>query len=130
MIRHLAGRSSRNQDVTARYINLTIQRQRHTLLWQCLGQRLIKQNHLFDKGLLTTGQDLHRVPGGDASSGHGTGEPAEVRMGSIHPLNRHAKARLIIVYSNFHGFQKAQQRGPRIPCCAARPLDHIVALQR
>ena len=74
-------------------------------------------------------QHPDRVAGLDGAADDASGEPAEVEVGTVHPLHRHPERLLCQVVVDRHRLEEPQQRRAVIPRGVRTRFDDVVALQ-
>ena len=75
------------------------------------------------------GQTKHGIAGAHEAGGYGAGEAAEVGVGVVHPLHRHAEGRAFTVGGDIGRFEGLEQRRAVIPIHGGGRLGDVVAGQ-
>ena len=130
LVGDLAGLVGLRDHVAARTVDLVLEGQGDGLTRDGQIQIAVMGDDGFDPRGLARGQHPDRIARTHAAGADLAGKAAEIQIGTVHPLHRHAEGIILhggIAQRRF--FQMAQQRRPLIPRHMRAFLDDIVALQ-
>ncbi len=94
LVGHAGGHRGGGQQIAARDINFTVQRERDGLSGLRAGQVAILGHDARNDCFLARGQGAHLVAHGDGAAGDLAGEATEIHVGAVHPLHRQAERRV------------------------------------
>ena len=117
-------------DVAAADVDLGGEGERHRLAGDGLIEIAVEGDDALDCALAARGQGLDPVARLDDAGGDQAREAAEVQVGAVDPLDRHAEGAALQVVLDRQGLQQGHQRRAVVPGGGVRVLGDVVALER
>ena len=118
-----------SDDVAAAHVDLVREGEGHGLAGPGAVEVSIRADDAVYRRGPVRGADQHGVAGAHEAGGYRAREAAELGVGAVHPLDRHAKGRALAVGGDVGRFEGLEQRRPVVPIHGGGRLGDVVAGQ-